>query len=71
ESNLTILGVAGNDDPLRDGVPEAVLACQRAGVFVRKVTGDNILTAKLIATQGGIYAQSGIIMEGPKFRALF
>ncbi|KAF9300491.1 hypothetical protein BGZ74_007828 [Mortierella antarctica] len=70
ESNLTLVGVVGIEDPLRDGVPEAVLACQRAGVFVRMVTGDNILTAKSIATQCGIYTQGGIIMEGPKFRAL-
>ncbi|KAF9982629.1 hypothetical protein BGZ75_005907 [Mortierella antarctica] len=70
ESQLTLIGVVGIEDPLRDGVPEAVLACQRAGVFVRMVTGDNILTAKSIATQCGIYTQGGIIMEGPKFRAL-
>ncbi|KAF9114743.1 hypothetical protein BGX27_009967 [Mortierella sp. AM989] len=70
ESGLTLVGIVGIEDPLRDGVPEAVLACQRAGVFVRMVTGDNILTAKAIATQCGIYTQGGIIMEGPKFRAL-
>ncbi|KAG0300340.1 hypothetical protein BGZ98_009257 [Dissophora globulifera] len=70
EGNLTLVGVVGIEDPLRDGVPEAVLSCQRAGVFVRMVTGDNILTAKSIATQCGIYTQGGIIMEGPKFRAL-
>lgn len=70
ESDLTLIGVVGIEDPLRDGVPEAVLACQRAGVFVRMVTGDNILTAKSIATQCGIYTQGGIIMEGPKFRVL-
>ncbi|KAF9937659.1 hypothetical protein BGZ65_001230, partial [Modicella reniformis] len=70
ESDLTLIGIVGIEDPLRDGVPEAVLACQRAGVFVRMVTGDNILTAKSIATQCGIYTQGGIIMEGPKFRAL-
>ncbi|ORZ19251.1 hypothetical protein BCR41DRAFT_421426 [Lobosporangium transversale] len=70
EGNLTLVGIVGIEDPLREGVPEAVLACQRAGVFVRMVTGDNILTAKSIARQCGIYTQGGIIMEGPKFRAL-
>ncbi|KAG0228406.1 hypothetical protein B0O80DRAFT_384299 [Mortierella sp. GBAus27b] len=70
EDGLTLVGVVGIEDPLRDGVPEAVQACQRAGVFVRMVTGDNILTAKSIATQCGIYTQGGIIMEGPKFRVL-
>ncbi|KAG0266586.1 hypothetical protein BG011_001775 [Mortierella polycephala] len=70
ESDMILIGVVGIEDPLREGVPEAVLACQRAGVLVRMVTGDNILTAKSIATQCGIYTQGGIIMEGPKFRAL-
>ncbi|KAF9436332.1 hypothetical protein BGZ76_004259 [Entomortierella beljakovae] len=70
ESDLTLIGIVGIEDPLRDGVPEAVLACQRAGVFIRMVTGDNILTAKSIATQCGIYTKGGLIMEGPQFRAL-
>jgi magnesium-transporting ATPase (P-type) len=33
-------------------------------------TGDNVLTARSIATQCGIYTAGGIIMEGPVFRAL-
>ncbi|KAI8982515.1 PMCA-type calcium-translocating P-type ATPase [Pilobolus umbonatus] len=67
---LTFLGVVGIEDPLRDGVPEAVRACQRAGVFVRMVTGDNVVTAKSIAKQCGIYTSGGIVMEGPVFRKL-
>jgi Ca2+-transporting ATPase len=33
-------------------------------------TGDNVLTARSIATQCGIYTAGGIIMEGPAFCAL-
>ncbi|KAG8912864.1 hypothetical protein FRC02_005770 [Tulasnella sp. 418] len=33
-------------------------------------TGDNVLTARSIATQCGIYTAGGIIMEGPVFRKL-
>lgn len=33
-------------------------------------TGDNVLTAKSIATQCGIYTPGGIVMEGPVFRKL-
>ncbi|KAI7891004.1 PMCA-type calcium-translocating P-type ATPase [Mucor mucedo] len=69
-NDLTFLGVVGIEDPLRDGVPEAVQACQRAGVFVRMVTGDNVVTAKSIAKQCGIYTPGGIVMEGPTFRKL-
>lgn len=69
-SNLTLLGIVGIEDPLRDGVSEAVARCQKAGVFVRMVTGDNLTTAKAIATKCGIYMKGGIIMEGSKFRKL-
>ncbi|KAI0223174.1 plasma membrane calcium [Massospora cicadina] len=69
-AELVFLGVVGIEDPLREGVPEAVAACYRAGVAVRMVTGDNVLTAKSIATKCGIYSGDAIIMEGPEFRKL-
>ncbi|KAJ3096639.1 hypothetical protein HK100_005525, partial [Physocladia obscura] len=66
-----ILGsIVGIEDPLRPGVIDAVQACKDAGVFVRMVTGDNVLTAKSIATQCGIYSRGGLIMEGEQFRKL-
>jgi Ca2+-transporting ATPase len=34
------------------------------------VTGDNINTAKAIATKCGIYMKGGVVMEGSKFRTL-
>jgi Ca2+-transporting ATPase len=67
---LTLLGIVGIEDPLRPGVKEAVTACQRAGVCVRMVTGDNMLTAKSIARQCGIYVFGGLAMDGPTFRKL-
>lgn len=67
---LTLLGIVGIEDPLREGVTEAVAACQRAGVCVRMVTGDNMLTAKSIARQCGIYVYGSIAMDGPAFRKL-
>ncbi|SPO01652.1 probable calcium P-type ATPase NCA-3 (Ca2+-transporting ATPase) [Cephalotrichum gorgonifer] len=67
--DLIFLGVVGIQDPVRPGVPEAVRKAQLAGVTVRMVTGDNIITARAIATECGIYTD-GIVMEGPVFRAL-
>jgi len=67
---MTFLGVVGIQDPLRPGVTEAVRDCQIAGVFVRMVTGDNLMTAKAIATECGIFTAGGIAMEGPIFRRL-
>jgi len=68
--NLTFMSLVGIEDPVRPGVPEAVATCRNAGVVVRMVTGDNINTARAIATKCGIYTQGGIAMEGPKFRTL-
>ncbi|KAH8665938.1 hypothetical protein BGZ60DRAFT_378380 [Tricladium varicosporioides] len=67
---MVLLGIVGIQDPLRDGVPEAVATCQKAGVVVRMVTGDNLITARAIATECGIFTQGGIVMEGPTFRKL-
>jgi Ca2+-transporting ATPase len=68
--DLTLIGVVGIEDPLREGVHDAVIKCHKAGVSVKMCTGDNILTARSIASQCGIYSQGGVIMEGPKFRQL-
>ncbi|KAL4816231.1 hypothetical protein BDW67DRAFT_55649 [Aspergillus spinulosporus] len=67
--DMSFIGVVGIQDPIRPGVPEAVAKCHHAGVVVRMVTGDNMVTAKAIATDCGIYT-GGIVMEGPRFRTL-
>ncbi|RXM98012.1 Plasma membrane calcium-transporting ATPase 3 [Acipenser ruthenus] len=54
---LTCICVVGIEDP----VPEAIRKCQRAGITVRMVTGDNINTARAIA------AKCGIIQAGEEF----
>lgn len=68
--DMVFLGIVGIQDPLRLGVADAVRACQDAGVFVRMVTGDNLLTAKAIAEECGIYTPGGLVMEGPQFRKM-
>ncbi|KAJ4352502.1 plasma membrane calcium [Didymosphaeria variabile] len=68
-NGMTYIGVVGIQDPLRPGVPEAVAKCKHAGVIVRMVTGDNVVTARAIATDCGIYTD-GVVMEGPEFRKL-
>ncbi|GAA5867850.1 hypothetical protein JCM8547_003395 [Rhodosporidiobolus lusitaniae] len=69
-NDLTLIGITAIEDPLREGVAKAVATCQRAGVQVKMCTGDNVLTARSIATQCGIFSKGGIIMEGPVFRKL-
>merc|ERR1712230_226686 len=73
-TNMVFSGVVGIQDPVRPGVPEAVAKCQFAGVKVRMVTGDNIITARAIARECGIVSATDeandIVMEGPEFRKL-
>uniref|UniRef100_A0AAG5DIV7 Calcium-transporting ATPase n=1 Tax=Anopheles atroparvus TaxID=41427 RepID=A0AAG5DIV7_ANOAO len=68
-SNLTCLCVVGIEDPVRPEVPEAIRKCQRAGITVRMVTGDNINTARSIATKCGILRPQDdfLILEGKEF----
>jgi Ca2+-transporting ATPase len=68
--DLTFFGLVGIQDPVRPGVPEAVRKAQGAGVTVRMVTGDNMQTARAIATECLIYTEGGVVMEGPDFRRL-
>jgi len=70
DNNLTLMAVVGIKDPVRKEVPDAVLTCQKAGINVRMVTGDNIHTARHIARECGILTESGISLEGPAFREL-
>ncbi|SCU82419.1 LADA_0C05138g1_1 [Lachancea dasiensis] len=72
---LTLDGIVGIQDPLRKGVKESVEQCQKAGVTVRMVTGDNILTATAIAKNCSILTPEDSedpesAMEGPRFRKL-
>lgn len=66
--DLVFIGMVGIKDPLREGVREAVKDCQKAGVVVRMVTGDNKLTAQAIAADCGILQPDSIVLEGPEFR---
>ncbi|KAK4244157.1 hypothetical protein C7999DRAFT_17556 [Corynascus novoguineensis] len=68
--DMTLVAIYGIKDPLRPTVIDAIKDCRRAGVTVRMVTGDNILTGRAIAKECGIYhpEEGGIAMEGPVFR---
>ena len=67
--NLCIISIVGIQDPLKEGVPEAVQKCKQAHIKVRMVTGDNVITAKAIARNCGILEGDGNerIMEGVFF----
>ncbi|XP_020832934.1 plasma membrane calcium-transporting ATPase 3 isoform X8 [Phascolarctos cinereus] len=66
---LTCVAVVGIEDPVRPEVPEAIRKCQRAGITVRMVTGDNINTARAIAAKCGIIqpGEDFLCLEGKEF----
>ncbi|KAM4795026.1 plasma membrane calcium-transporting ATPase 4 isoform 1-T1 [Rhinophrynus dorsalis] len=71
-SDLTCITVVGIEDPVRPEVPDAIIKCQRAGITVRMVTGDNINTARAIATKCGILqpGEDFLCLEGKEFNTL-
>ena len=72
--NLILLGVIGLEDPVRDGIQEAISQCHSAGVSVVMVTGDHAKTAKNIAQKIGVTDDSddvGSFLEGDSVDGLF
>ena len=52
--DLTFLGLQGMLDPPRPEAIAAVRRCQNAGIAVKMITGDHLLTARAIAQQIGL-----------------
>lgn len=67
-NSIVFLGLFGIEDPVRPEATAAVKQCQKSGIVVRMVTGDNEQTAKSIAKKCGIYKEGDLVMEGPVFR---
>ncbi|XP_067102958.1 plasma membrane calcium-transporting ATPase 2 isoform X2 [Osmerus mordax] len=68
-NELTAVCVVGIEDPVRPEVPDAIKRCQRAGITVRMVTGDNINTARAIAIKCGIIhpGEDFLCIDGKEF----
>ncbi|CAI5745177.1 unnamed protein product [Peronospora destructor] len=71
ERNLTCVAIVGIEDPVRPEVPDAIKMCATAGITVRMVTGDNITTARSIASKCGITkpGDGSLVMDGLTFRS--
>ncbi|TVQ13428.1 MAG: cation-transporting P-type ATPase [Bacteroidetes bacterium] len=54
EKSKTFLGIIGIIDPPREEVVDAIKECKEAGVEVKMITGDHVITAKAIGKELGI-----------------
>ena len=61
DCKLTFLGLIGLADPPRESVKEDIKMCNKAGVRVVMITGDNGITASSIAKQIGMKNSDNII----------
>jgi Ca2+-transporting ATPase len=78
ESGLVFIGFLAIRDPLRDDVKDAVAQCRRAGIEVKMITGDNVETARAIASDIGLIEHrdapidtpDAVVLTSPKFNEL-
>lgn len=67
QAGLTLLGLFGIIDPPRPEAIEAVRQCQEAGIRVKMITGDHLVTARTIGSLmgigDGVHALSGQDLE--------
>jgi len=64
---LTLLGLVGLMDPPRPEAKEAIELCQRAGIQVKMITGDQPVTAASIGRELGL---AGELMSGSELQHL-
>ncbi len=69
-AQLVFLGLVAMTDPPRDGVPEAMESCHRAGIRVVMVTGDHATTARAIAARIGLAPPDAPVLSGAEIAAL-
>ncbi len=65
---LTLIGLVGLSDPLRDGAKAAVDRCKEAGIKATIVTGDHPATALALARELGIADHPEQVVTGDELR---
>jgi Ca2+-transporting ATPase len=69
-SGYTWVGLVGMEDPVRQGVVDAIKVAQKAGIQVKMITGDYRLTAEHIARSIGLMKEGEGSLEGFEVAAL-
>ncbi len=69
-SGYAWLGLLGMEDPVREGVREAIQVARQAGIQVKMITGDYRRTAERIGIGIGLARQEDQTLEGGQIAAL-
>jgi Ca2+-transporting ATPase len=69
-SGYTWVGLVGMQDPIRDGVPEAIQVARRGGIQVKMITGDYSRTAERIGRNIDLFKEGDEILEGEDIERL-
>lgn len=70
ETDMIFDGFVAITDPLRDDVNAAVERCRKAGIELKILTGDNIITARAIADELGLLKPGDAAAEAHKLEDL-
>ena len=70
ENSLVFDGFVAITDPLRADVPYAVKRCRDAGIDIKILTGDNIVTATAIANELGLLDEEHFAVEAKDIESL-
>lgn len=70
ESSMIYDGFAVISDPVRKEVYDAVDKCKSAGINIKMLTGDNIITAKAIARELKMLDENSIVLEAKDIDAM-
>src|SRR5690606_28851385 len=63
-------GLLAMEDPIRDGVMEAISVARRAGIQVKMITGDYRRTAERIGCNIGLMQPGDDVLEGVELASL-
>jgi Ca2+-transporting ATPase len=69
-SGYNWLGLVAMEDPIREGVREAIAVARRAGIKVKMITGDYRRTAERIASMVGLAPHSAQVIDGEELAQL-
>ena len=69
-SGYTWLGLVAMEDPIREGVREAIVVARRAGIKVKMITGDYRRTAERIAAMIGLAPRADQVIDGEELEQL-